>query len=260
DWLATEFVRLKWDLKALQKTLVVSAAYRQSSAVRPELLRRDPENRLVARMSRLRLPAEVIRDQALLASGLLLEKIGGPGVRPYQPDGVWDEINVYGNLRNYRHDTGGNQYRRTLYTFWKRTAAPPSMALFDVPGREACRVRRSRTNTPLQALVLMNDPTYVEAARALAQRVVRAHRDPGARIRLLFRTCVGRNPTIAEQWTLEEGLAKRAATFRERAADARRLASVGELPAPADIDPVELATWTVAASVVLNTDEMVTRE
>ena len=261
DWLATEFVRTGWDLKAIQKLMVTSATYRQSSAVRPDLQRRDPENRLCARMARLRLPAEVIRDQALFASGLLKEKIGGPGVRPYQPDGVWDEINVYGNLRNYKHEKGDNLYRRSLYTFWKRTAAPPLMALFDVPGREACRVRRSRTNTPLQALVLMNDPTFVEAARLLATRALReGGDDTGRRMDSLFRHALGRRPTLAERWVLEDGLRDRLETYRKRPDDARKLLAVGDTRASERVDPAELAAWTVLASIVVNTDEMVTRD
>ena len=261
DWLAVEFVRLGWDLKAIQKLMVTSAAYRQSSAVRPDLLRRDPENRLCARMPRLRLPAEVIRDQALHAAGLLKEKIGGPGVRPYQPDGVWDEINVYGNLRNYKHDRGDNLYRRSLYTFWKRTAAPPQMAIFDVPGREACRVRRSRTNTPLQALVLMNDPTFVEAARILAARAMRdGGTDTGRRMDAMFRHALGRRPTLAERWVLEDGLRARVDNFRKRPDDARKLLAVGETRVDPGADPGELAAWTLLAGIVLNTDEMVTRE
>ncbi|HEY0075815.1 MAG TPA: DUF1553 domain-containing protein, partial [Abditibacteriaceae bacterium] len=172
DWLATEFVRLKWDMKALQKQIVMSAAYRQGSKVSPILLQRDPENILIARGPRFRLPAEVIRDQALATSGLLAPKIGGPSVRPYMPENVWDETSVYGNLRGYKADKGEGLYRRTLYTIWKRTAAPPTLLLFDAPARESCRIRRSTTNTPLQALSLLNEVTFVEAARVLAQKTL----------------------------------------------------------------------------------------
>src|SRR5262249_33604343 len=170
DWLATEFVRTGWDVKAMQKLIVTSATYRQSSQVTPELLRRDPDNRLMARASRTRLSAEMVRDQALAISGLLVEKVGGPSVKPYQPAGLWKELTGGGD---YRADHGDALHRRSLYTFWKRTAPPPMMMNFDAAGREACVVRELRTNTPLQSLNLMNDVTYLEAARALAQRMMR---------------------------------------------------------------------------------------
>ena len=163
DWLATEFVRTGWDVKAMQKLIVTSAAYRQSSKTTPELMQRDPENRLLARGPRFRLPAEMIRDQALFAAGLLMEKIGGPSVKPYQPDGLWKEVTMQG--LDYMQDKGDDLYRRSLYTYWKRTVAPPMMTNFDAAGRETCVVRETRTNTPLQALNLMNDVTFVEAAR-----------------------------------------------------------------------------------------------
>ena len=183
DWLASEFVNptvlppvngrpaQHWDMKAMQKFLVMSDTYRQASHVTPQVLEKDPENRLLARGPRFRLSAEALRDQALAISGLLVEKTGGPSVRPYMPQGVWDETSVYGNLRNYQPDKGEGLYRRTLYTIWKRTAAPPTMLLFDSPSREICTVKRSRTNTPLQALVLLNEVTYVEAARRLGERM-----------------------------------------------------------------------------------------
>ena len=168
DWLATELIRSGWDVKSLIRIIVTSARYRQSSRVSRELLDRDPENRLLARGPRLRLSAEMIRDQALALSGLLVERLGGPSVKPYQPPGLWSELGD----ASYVQDQGPALYRRGLYTFWKRTVAPPSLAAFDAPGRETCTVRESRTNTPLQALVMMNDPTFVEAAQALAMRVM----------------------------------------------------------------------------------------
>ncbi len=199
DWLATEFMRQKWDMKAIQKEMVMSATYRQSSKATPEQWRRDPANRLLAHGPRFRLPAEMIRDQALAVSDLLVEKVGGPSVRPPQPDGIWDELSVYGNLRNYKADNGDNRYRRSLYTIWKRTAAPPLMSLFDVPGRDTCRVRRARTDTPLQALALLNDETFVEASRVLAQKMLtEGGATPSARIIYAFRRAVGRRPTAAE--------------------------------------------------------------
>ena len=176
DWLATEFMRTKWDVKALQKTIVTSATYRQASSATPELLQRDPENRLLARGPRVRLSAEMVRDQALFASGLLVEKIGGPPVRPYQPAGLWKEL---GSDKDYVPSKGPDLYRRSLYTFWKRTSPPPEMATFDASARETCVVRETRTDTPLQALTLMNDVSFVEASRALAQRVIREERTPG---------------------------------------------------------------------------------
>ena len=170
DWLATEFVRTGWDMKAIQKTIVMSATYRQESKVTPELLQRDPENRLLARGPRVRLPAEMVRDQALAISGLLVDKIGGPSVKPYQPAGLWKELS---GGDDYKPDTGEGLHRRSLYTYWKRTAPPPMMMNFDAAGRETCVVRELRTNTPLQALNLMNDVTYLEAARKMAERMMR---------------------------------------------------------------------------------------
>ena len=170
DWLATEFVRTGWDMKALQKTIVMSATYRQSSKVGPDLLQKDPENRLLARGPRLRLSAEMVRDQALSISGLLVEEIGGPSVKPYQPAGLWKELS---GGEDYKADTGEGLHRRSLYTYWKRTAPPPMMMNFDAAGREACVVRDARTNTPLQALNLMNDVTYLEAARKIGERMIR---------------------------------------------------------------------------------------
>jgi hypothetical protein len=261
DWLATEFVRLKWDMKAMQKEIVMSATYRQSSRITPDLLKHDPENRLLARGPRFRLPAEMIRDQALYAAGLLTEKQGGPSVRPYQPDGIWDEVSVYGNMHNYKHDTGQNLYRRTFYTIWKRTAAPPMLTLFDVPGRETCRVRRSRTNTPLQALVLENDVTYIEAARVLAQRMLtEGGTTPEARIAYAYRHLLCRRPTAQETAVLTTGLAKRLAKYRADTAAATQLVSEGDTPRDPKLDVSELAAYTVAASVILNLDETITKE
>ena len=174
DWLATEFVRTGWDVRAMQRLIVTSATYRQSSKVTPALLEKDPENRLLARGPRFRLPAEMIRDTALAASGLLNGEIGGPSVLPYQPSGLWEEM-AFGegfSAQAYEQSHGKDLYRRGMYTFWKRTVPPASLATFDAPDREKCTARRALTNTPLQALVLMNDPTYVEAARALAERAL----------------------------------------------------------------------------------------
>ncbi len=202
DWLAVEFMQptrlpevsgqpaKPWDVKALLKFLVMSDTYQQSSQVTPELLQQDPENRWYARGARFRLSAEVTRDQALAVSGLLVPKLGGPSVRPYMPEGVWDETSRYGDLRGYKSDQGEGLYRRSLYTIWKRTAAPPSMLLFDAPNREVCTVKRSRTNTPLQALALLNEVTYVEAAKKLAERMVReGGSSTEERFAIRFSTC-----------------------------------------------------------------------
>ncbi len=261
DWLATEFIRDQWDMKRLQKTIVMSATYRQSSRVTPALMERDPENRLLARGPRLRLQAEMIRDNALAISGLLVEKLGGPSVRPYQPEGVWDETNVYGNLRHYKHDQGDNLYRRSLYTIWKRTAAPPDMTLFDMPSRELCVVRRSRTNTPLQALTLLNEVTYVEAARGLAQLIIRSGgKTPAERIAYAFQRATGRQPTAKEAAILSGGLERQLVRFRGDAAAAKQLLSVGDLKTEPNLDPAELAAYTLTANVILNLDETITKE
>ncbi len=261
DWLATEFIRLNWDMKAMQKMMVMSATYRQSAKVSPGLLERDPENRLLARGPRFRLPAELIRDQALAASGLLVEKIGGPSVRPYMPEGVWDETSKYGNLRGYKHDSDDGLYRRTFYTIWKRTAAPPTMLLFDSPSREICTVKRSRTNTPLQALALLNEVTYVEAARALAQRMIReGGTTPKDRLTWGFRQVASRKPDAAEMKILSSGLERHLARYRQDQASAKALVTLGESPSDKDLSPAELAAYTLTANVLLNMDEVVTRE
>lgn len=260
DWLATEFVRLKWDMKAMQREIVLSAAYRQSSRFTPQSLTADPENRLLARGPRFRLSAEMLRDQALLLSGLLAEKIGGPSVRPYMPEGVWDETSVYGDMRGYKPDLGEGLYRRTLYTIWKRTAAPPTMLLFDSPSREICTVKRSRTNTPLQALALLNEVTYVEAARMFGQQMLeKGGTAPADRISWAFRRATLRAPSTEELKILTAGYAKRLERFRQRPEEAKRLLTVGTTPSSAH-DSAELAACTTTANVILNLDEVVTRE
>ncbi|MCB8932699.1 MAG: DUF1553 domain-containing protein [Fimbriimonadaceae bacterium] len=260
DTLAVDFMESGWDLKAMWKKIVTSAAYRQSSAVTPELLEADPKNLLVSRGPRHRLPGEVLRDQALFVSGLLVEKLGGPSVRPYQPKGIWDETNVYGNLRNYMPDKGDGLYRRSLYTIWKRTAAPPNMLLFDVPSRETCRVRRAITDTPLQALAMMNDPTYVEASRVLAQRVMKLGSTPRERLAKAFELALCRPPTDKELSILESGFAKRLAKYRADPAAAKELLAEGDAPIDPSVEPAVLAAYTIATSTILNLDETVTKE
>jgi len=259
DWLAAEFVRDGWDVKAMQRLIVTSATYRQSSRVSSELLARDPENRLLARGPRFRLPAELVRDQALAASGLLSERVGGPSVKPYQPDDLWKDI---ATDSDYIQDHGADLYRRSMYTYWKRTVVPPAMAAFDAPGREMCNVRPRRTNTPMQALTLMNDVTFVESARVLAQRVLAGDkRPPQERLRQLFRLVLTRSPSETELRILHDGLTQHLDDFRGDQDAAAQLVSSGEYPrVHAGLDVIELAAYTAMASLILNLDETVTRQ
>jgi hypothetical protein len=258
DWLATEFVRTGWDVKGLLRTIVTSATYRQSSRLTPALLQKDPENRLLARGPRSRLSAEMIRDQALAASGLLVERLGGPSVKPYQPAGLWKELT---GSEDYKQDHGASLYRRSLYTFWKRTVAPPAMLTFDAAGRETCVVRETRTNTPLQALTLMNDVTYVEASRVLAQRVMtEAGTAPEERITLAFRLATARRPRPVELGVLVRGLHNHWAEYRRDPKAALKLVSAGESPRNGKLEVSELAAYTAMASLILNLDEMINKE
>ena len=257
DWLATEFVRSGWDIKALQKTILMSATYRQSSRSTPELTQRDPENRLLARGPRMRLPAEMIRDQALSISGLLVEKRGGPSVKPYQPAGLWSELGD----KDYVADTGEGLYRRSLYTFWKRTAAPPFMANFDSAMRESCTVRESRTDTPLQALNLMNDVTFVEASRKMAERVLRENTTgTDERLTYAFRLVTARAPSSRELQTLRGSLAFYRDHYQSRQPEAQSLTRQGASAPVSDIPARDLAAWTAVCSLLLNLDEAVTKE
>ena len=261
DWLATEFVHLGWDTKAMLKTIVMSRTYQQGSEATPEKIEADPYNRLLSRGPRFRIQAEMVRDQALYVSGLLTEKMGGPSVYPYQPKGIWSEFNFYGNLRNYKHAKDENLYRRSLYTIWKRTAAPPGMTLFDMPSRETCTVKRSRTNTPLQALALLNEITYVEASRALAQDMMK---DGGAtladQIAYGFRKTTSRQPDTGEIETLIAGYQRRLERFQAEPDSATSLINLGESKPDAGLDPTKLAALTTVASILLNLDETITKE
>jgi hypothetical protein len=258
DWLATEFMRTGWDVKALVKTIVTSATYRQSSSVSSELLQRDPENRLLARGSRFRLPAEMVRDQALAISGLLVEKIGGPSVKPYQPAGLWKELS---GGEDYKQDKGEGLYRRSLYTFWKRAVPPPSMMTFDSAGREACVVRETRTNTPLQALMLMNDVTYLEAARVMAQRMMNeGGSTPADRIAYGFRLAAARPPSERKSAVLRYSFQHYLDRYQTNPEGARKLVSVGESKLDEKLNVSELAAYTTVASLILNLDETVTKE
>jgi hypothetical protein len=257
DWLATELVRTGWDVKALIRTIVTSATYRQSSRATPESLGKDPDNRRLSRGTRQRLSAEMIRDQALRLGGLLVERLGGPSVKPYQPVGLWDELADDA----YVQDHGPSLYRRSLYTFWKRTVAPPSMVTFDAPGRETCIVRESRTNTPLQALDLMNDVTFIEAARSFAQRMIReGGSSPEGRLAWAFRAATARAPGPEELAVLLAGHLDQEGRFRGDPAAARALVSCGESPADSRLDPRELAAYTMTAQVILNLDEVINKE
>lgn len=261
DWLATEFIRCGWDMKAMQKLIVMSATYRQSSKLTPALLEKDPENRLLARGPRFRLPGEVVRDQALAVAGLLVPKVGGPSVKPYMPDGVWDDTSKYGDLRGYKADTGEGLYRRSFYTIWKRTAAPPTMLLFDAPTREICTVKRSRTNTPLQALSLLNEVTFVEAARSLAQQMMQhGGATPEQRIAYGYQRATARSIDPAALKQLVAGVQKRIAEFQAKPAEATALITQGTTKADASLNPTELAAYTTTASVLLNLDRVITRD
>ena len=261
DWLACDF-REKWDIKALQRLIVTSATYRQSSRATPELLEKDPENRLLARGPRFRLPAETVRDNALAASGLLNRTIGGPSVFPFQPAGLWEELSRGETFtaQEYHESPGPDLYRRSMYTFGKRTVPPAALTTFDAPDREKCTSRRLITNTPLQALVLLNDPTYVEAARILAQRaILEAGSDPQARVLFLFRAATARRPAPAETRTLLDLERRLMERYSRQPGAARELIAVGASPA-ANLEARELAAWTMIASTVLNLDETITKE
>ena len=256
DWLAVEFMDSGWDVKHMLKTMVMSAAYRQSSRVSPELVQRDPENRLLARGPRFRLPAEMIRDQALAVSGLLVERFGGPPVKPYQPPGLWQELQGSGNV--YERDKGEGLYRRSIYSYWRRTVAPPNMVNFDAPTREVCIVRENRTNTPLQALNLMNDVVYLEAARKLGERMLReGGSDPLA---YGFRAVLGRGPKAEEETALSRALAKFKTYYQAHPKDAEEYLKQGDAPLPPKIPATELAPYAAVAGIVLNLDETITKE
>ena len=264
DWLAVDFVESGWDIKALVKKIVLSATYRQSSATSAALLEKDPANRLLARGPRHRLPAEGIRDAALKVAGLLVPRLGGPSVNPYTPGDLWREISHYGSSpatsQTFVQDHGEKLYRRSLYTYWKRTAPPPNMAAFDAPNRETCVVSRPLTNTPLQALVLLNDTQFVEAARSFAQRILsRPGSDDAQRLHWALLEALSRPPTEKESRVLLAALQRERATYQASEADARALLRVGESPVPRTHPPAELAAWTQVASTILNLSEFVSK-
>lgn len=262
DWLAVEFESDGWNIKHLLKRVLMSNTYRQASRVSPELAQRDPENVLLARGPRFRLDAETVRDSALFVSDLLAEQIGGRSVRPYQPAGIWEAVGFVGsNTREYKADDGRGLYRRSMYTFWKRTAPPPSLMAFDAPSRETCTARRARTNTPLQALALMNDEQYVEAARCLAERVfAEGGNSIPDRLGFAFRTATGRRPDETELNVLGKVLQEQLTYFQANSEAANKLLSVGAAPRKSGLNPSEHAAWTMMANLVLNLDEAITKE
>ncbi len=260
DWLASEFRTSGWDVKRLVRLLVTSRAYRQDSYAAPELLARDPENRLLARGPRYRLDAEVLRDQALALGGLLQPRMGGPPVFPYQPENIWEPVAFGGsNTKTYVQDYGSELYRRSLYTFWKRTAPAPAMSTFDAPSRENFCVARSRSNTPLQALALMNDVQQFEAARAFAQRLLLSPGSDAARLALAFRSVTARVPEPAEQDLLAQHLAAQREHYHRHPEAAAQVIRNGESRADPSLPAVEFAAWTMVANLLLNLDETVTR-
>jgi hypothetical protein len=257
DWLAFEFRASGWNVKHLCRLIVTSAAYRQSARATPALLERDPHNRLLARGARFRLPSWMLRDQALAAAGLLVPKVGGPPVKPYQPPGVWEDA-TFGNTK-YRQDHGTALHRRSLYTFWRRIVAPTEF--FDTASRQTCWVKQTRTNSPLHALVTLNDVTYVEAARALAERVLTtAPPEPEQRIDLAFRLVLARRPTAEEGRVLRAGLERVRGQFARDPAAARKYLAAGEWRGSHALDPVEHAAYAALCSAILNLDEALTKE
>jgi len=257
DWLAIECVQSGWNVKHLVRLMVTSATYRQSSQVTPAAIERDPHNRLLARGARFRLPSWMIRDAALAASGLFAENVGGPPVKPYQPSGVWEEA-TFGNKR-YEQDHGAALYRRSLYVFWRRIIGPT--LFFDVASRQTCTVTTPRTNVPLHALLTLNDTTFVEAARALAQRLLLdGSRETAARLALAYQQVLGRNPSAEETDVLTSGLERHRTAYQADPAAAAALLAIGESPRDPALDPVEHAAWTVVCNTILNLDEALTKE
>ncbi len=259
DWLATEFIRSGWDVKYIQRLIVTSATYQQSSKVSPELKSRDPENRLLARGPRFRMDAEAIRDNALAIAGLLVRNVGGHSVKPYEPPGLWEAVS-YGYKQSYNQGHGTDLYRRSLYTFWKRQSPPAAMVTLDAPSRETCIVRRPRTNTPLQALLLLNDTTYIEAARALAQRILTEQKgDLAKRLTFGFRLATARTPRPDELEILIRKYEQHLEHYQKNKEAARQLLSLGEIKTADKFDTAELAAWTTIANILLNLDETITK-
>jgi hypothetical protein len=260
DWLAVDFRESKWDVKRFYKQILMSATYRQSAAATPAKLAKDPENRLLSRGPRFRMDAEMVRDYALAASGLLTDTIGGPSVKPYQPEGVWEAVAMIGsNTRFYKRDEGDKLYRRSMYTFWKRSAPPASMDIFNAPTRESCTVRRERTNTPLQALVTMNDTQFMEAARFLAERAYKSGATIDARVDFLSQTVVARLLNPQEKQIATKAYRTYMQRYDAHPEEAKQLLTVGEKKADPAVPVTEYAALTMLANQMLNLDEVLTK-
>ncbi|MEQ8836993.1 MAG: DUF1553 domain-containing protein, partial [Lacipirellulaceae bacterium] len=263
DWLTVDFIESGWDVKRLVRQMVLSATYRQSSIPTPALLEEDPENRWLGRGPRFRLQAEFIRDSALQASGLLVRRIGGPSVNPYAPGDLWREVSHYASTpataQAFVQDHGEKLYRRSLYTYWKRTSPPPNLATFDAPNRETCVIARQKTNTPLQALVLLNDVQFVEAALKLAERMLHHSKDEAVRIEWAFEEVLSRPPSPNEIAILMNLVQRETSRFRKDPRAAKKLLARGEASLDEELKPVELAAWTQVAAVMLNLSETITR-
>jgi hypothetical protein len=270
DWLACEFREptsgvccedvVAWDIKRFFKLLVTSATYRQAAIATPEKLEKDRDNRLLSRGPRFRMDAEMVRDQALAASGLLVPKIGGPSVKPYQPEGVWEAVAMIGsNTRDYRRDNGENLYRRSMYTFWKRSAPPASMEVLNAPNRETCSVRRERTNTPIQALLTLNDVQFVEASRALAEHALQAGKDEDAHIEFIAKRLLARPFRPSELSIVKKSLVELRANYQAKPDEAKKLIAFGESKANPTLDPIELAAWTMLVNELMNLDEVLNK-
>ncbi len=261
DWLAIEFRQSKWNMNHIIKLIVTSSTYRQIASATPELLEKDPNNILLARGPRFRMDAEMIRDYALKVSGLLNEKIGGPSVKPYQPDGVWEAVAMIGsNTRNYQRDKGDNLYRRSMYTFWKRAAPPASMDILNAPSRETCTVRRERTDTPLQALTTLNDTQFVEAARVFAEKILKdGGKTDETRIDFLAKRLLARSWTTEEQKIVLHSLQILLDDYKKRPEEAKKLIHTGEAKTDEKLDPATLAAWTMLANELMNLDEVLNK-
>ncbi len=263
DWLAVEFIETGWNVKHMVKSIVMSETYRQSSTPTEKMVAVDPGNRLLARQSRFRIKAEFVRDAALAISGLLSRRVGGPSIKPYQPADYWKDIETFGVPgpgTEWVASAGEDQYRRGLYVYWKRTFLHPALKAFDAPERQECTAERANSNTPLQALVVLNDPTFVEAARVFAQNVVaRSGSSSSDRLDVAFRRAVGRLPSEGEKEELHKLLGGQIERYRKEPGEAKKLVTVGQAPLPSNLDAPELAAWTAVCRVILNLHETITR-
>jgi hypothetical protein len=258
DWLAGQFIDSGWDVKHLVKLIVMSGTYRQTSQPTAKLQERDPDNRWLARQGRFRLDAEMVRDNALQVSGLLVDTIGGPSVKPYQPAGYWSHLNF--PPREWQNGTGNELYRRSLYTHWQRQYLHPAMLAFDAPGREECTADRPRSNTPLQSLVLMNDPEFVESARGFGEQILQhGGATVGDKVAWAFRRALSRPPKHGEAAIVTDLLVAHRAEYRRDPQAAEQLLAIGTHPVPAQLDHVELAAWTSVGRTILNIHETITR-